>query len=350
MGGDVIVRLPAAVVPIEGRRREAFAGREFKLDPGFIRIGLAVRAFHRFGDDAGRVTELERAERHVGGVAGHIAQGAGAVIVPAAPVEGEITIAIFTLSGRTQPEIPIHAGRDFSLRQRVFDTLRPNRTIGPYMDLFHLADDTALDTLHGTAQTVFRRALVAHLRGDLVLSRRLADFTRLIHRVDQRLLHVGMEPTLNRHHGGWSMGMVRGGDYDCIEILLLLEHDAKISVITGIGEFFPQAPGLTIISVAQGDDVFAHDSLGIAVALTTAADHTNLQFAGAIGAHDVRGGHRAQSGQRSRLEEAATAHTVFNHFFHNFITQKSVGSKSTNLSPLRESCLYVFYYPHHRSI
>ncbi len=154
VSGDIIVGLPAAVVPVEGSRGEAFTSREFKFDPGFIRIGLAVGAVYRLGDDAGGVTELQGTERHVGRMAGHVAQCAGAVVVPAAPVERQITIAVFALGGRSQPEVPVQTGRNFSLRQRVFDPLGPNRTVGPDMDLADGADNPGLDALDGAAQTV----------------------------------------------------------------------------------------------------------------------------------------------------------------------------------------------------
>jgi hypothetical protein len=146
------------------------------------------------------------------------------------------------------------------------------------MDLLDLADDTALDTFDSAAQTVFRGALVAHLCGDLVLGCGFADFARFVHGMHERFLHISMETALNGHHGGRSVVMIRSGDYDCIEILFLLEHNAIIFVVAGIGEFFPQTLGLAIICIAQSDDILAHDPFGIAITLTATAITPILSF------------------------------------------------------------------------
>ena len=103
--GDFFIRFPAAIVPVEGHRSVFLAGREFKFQAGLVRIGLlvagirlflAVSDVHQFlSDNAGRITEFQSAERHIAGMASHIAQSACTKVEPAAPVERQITFAVF---------------------------------------------------------------------------------------------------------------------------------------------------------------------------------------------------------------------------------------------------------------
>ena len=186
------------------------------------------------------------------------------------------------------------------------------------MDFLDITDHTGLDTFHGAAQTCLGGTLVTHLGSHFVLSGSLADLAGFIHRVDQRLLHEGVQTSLDRHHGGRSMVVVRSGNGHRVEIFFLLEHDAVIFVVTSIGAFLSQISGAAIVSVTKGDDIFAHQSFRVTSTFTTAANDTNFQFAGSARAHDIGGRHCAQGCQRGCFEEVATAHhTVFIGFFHN---------------------------------
>ena len=77
-------------------------------------------------------------------------------------------------------------------------------------------------------------ALVAHLGDDLVLAGRLGDGAGLEHRVRQRLLAVDV--LAGPHHGHRDRGVrvVRRGDDDGVDVLLLLEHLAEVEVELGL--------------------------------------------------------------------------------------------------------------------
>src|ERR1035437_7873582 len=75
----------ASIKPPEGHGRLALASRELKADFGFERVGFLVNG-RALGFDFHWVAELERAEGHVDGMAGHVPEGAGAEILPPAPV------------------------------------------------------------------------------------------------------------------------------------------------------------------------------------------------------------------------------------------------------------------------
>src|SRR5947208_3263790 len=79
----------SAVIPRECQRDEALSRGKFESDFGLERVSLLVDA-GRLRLNFDRVSELERAEGHIGGVAGHVAQCAGAEILPTAPGKGVI--------------------------------------------------------------------------------------------------------------------------------------------------------------------------------------------------------------------------------------------------------------------
>ena len=85
---------------------------------------------------------------------------------------------IFYFGCRTEPVVPVEPlGRGLRLG-RVGDALRPDGAVRPHVHLAHRPDDAAPDDLDRLAQTVVRRALVAHLRDDAVLGRRLGQPSR----------------------------------------------------------------------------------------------------------------------------------------------------------------------------
>jgi len=85
-GCDFFRGLVAAVKPPEAERRQAFTSGKLKTD-------FRVSGVHFFGHpgglglNLGRIAQLERAEGPVDCVAGHVAQRAGAEVLPAAPSE-----------------------------------------------------------------------------------------------------------------------------------------------------------------------------------------------------------------------------------------------------------------------
>src|ERR1035441_2627043 len=79
----------APIEPPECHRRLAIAGGELEANLRLERVSFLVNP-RGLGLDFHRVTELERAEGHVDGMAGHVPQGPSAKILPPAPVERQI--------------------------------------------------------------------------------------------------------------------------------------------------------------------------------------------------------------------------------------------------------------------
>src|SRR5581483_1955441 len=59
-------------------------------------------------------------------------------------------------------------------------------------------------------------------------------------------------------------------DHDGLDVFLLLEHDAEIVVLGGLGKAFEGLAGAAFVDVAQGDDVFRLRQ-GVEIAATPAA-------------------------------------------------------------------------------
>ena len=93
------------------------------------------------------------------------------------------------------------------------------------------ADGAGLEPLLHQAQALFGVALVAHLRDDLVLPRRLGQRPGLADGARQRLLHVDVLAQLHRGHRDQGVRVIRRGDEHRVDVLLLLEHHAVVLVL-----------------------------------------------------------------------------------------------------------------------
>src|SRR6185369_17681511 len=116
-------------------------------------------------------------------VARHIAQRAAAEVEEAAPVERIVETAASAAAGTSgsrsrrvrprlrdpQPQVPIECRWRSRFRRSLGDSLRPDRTIGPGVDFGYIADLAGPDDLRRDPRAVIRVALVAHLRGNLIL-------------------------------------------------------------------------------------------------------------------------------------------------------------------------------------
>src|SRR5947199_275825 len=102
----------SAVVPGQLHGWQVPAGRETVSDDGSERVGFLIHS--RGGRlHAEWMSQLERAEHGVEGVASDVAQSTGPKVPPTAPFEGQIGGVIRARRRRAQPEIPIESVRDF---------------------------------------------------------------------------------------------------------------------------------------------------------------------------------------------------------------------------------------------
>src|SRR5262249_7134058 len=207
-------------------------------------------------------------------MASHIAQRAGAEILPTAPHKRMIYSALATAFASavcsisfgpsrpvrtfwrgSKPEVPIERRRNRILARRPVHALRPNRSIAPNMHLANRADNTRLDNLDCPPQTIFGAALVAHFGRDTTFFRQLAQQPRFINRLRQWLLAINMFAHFDGHRGDNSVQMVRSRDDDGVERLFSFQHLAEITIKSSLWVFHARARGTVFVDVANGDYV-----------------------------------------------------------------------------------------------
>ena len=132
-------RQVAAVVPVHRERGAAVELGKLELDLRPLRVAVAVVP-GALGLDRDRVAQVEGHERHVAGVAGHVAQRAGAEVPPAAPGERMIAVAVRPLRRRAEPDVPVERRRAPASIGGPALALRPDRAIGPDVDFLDRAD------------------------------------------------------------------------------------------------------------------------------------------------------------------------------------------------------------------
>ncbi len=98
------------------------------------------------------------------------------------------------------------------------------------MDFAHVADGAGPDVFDGGARVVQGMPLVAHLRGNLGVFGAARELASFFDRPADRLLHIDM---LAQSHGGQGnrcVHVVRRGDHDGVDVLLVLEHIAIVLI------------------------------------------------------------------------------------------------------------------------
>lgn len=331
-----------AVVPGDGHSG-VFAGGHVvdELGPhGGIESGDGAGfGFDLFGDEL-----AEDGEGGVHDVATHVAEGAGAELPPAAPVEGggaggalflfggdwvevELEVGLGGLAG--EPEVPVEIGGAFDelLLNRA---LGPDGAIGPEADFFEGANGTLLDPFFGHALAVHGAALIAHLGDDFGVfgsAVEIADFGDV---VAEGFLDADVLAVLDGVHGGEVVGVIWGGDDDAVDLVRhFVEHLAEVLVELGgggsglggvevvlfalFGGFF-EALG---VDIDHGDDVMIegdHAGVGEAFAVGTDLDEVEALGGGVlaaeeeIGAGEGAGGEAGGGGEEVTAGEGAGAH------------------------------------------
>src|SRR5438105_2008958 len=135
-------------------------------------------------------------------MAGHVAEGAGAEVPPAAPGEGDVGVVIGSFGGGAVPEVPVQRLGDFRPILGPIDALRPDWAIGPDVDFTDDADGAGADDLGPGADAAGGRAVVAHLGGDLMLGGEQLQLARFPDAVREGLLGVDVFAALDGHGAG----------------------------------------------------------------------------------------------------------------------------------------------------
>ena len=237
-----------------------------------------------FGFDDGWVTEFACSEWHVCGVAGHVAERAGAEILPAAPIERVIdALLVGSVRCRAEPHVPIEVCGDRVFTGGSVDSLGPDRAIAPDVDFANIADDAGLNDFDSAAQAVFGAALVAHLSYHLVFAGELAEGSRFVHRMCERLLAIDVFAHLDCQRGSGRVDVIGRRNDDGIDRLAhFFIHFAEVTIELGFWVLFELAGAMIFIRVAEGDDVFACAVVGVTGSFSGGANDGDVDFVSGV--------------------------------------------------------------------
>ena len=212
-------------------------------------------------------------------VAGHVAQRTRTEIPPAAEIPRGIDRVVGTHRRRPDEGVPVerlgHALVVFGTHQ----PLRPDRAVGEGLDLAHLADFAVPYPFADLAHAFGRSALVAHLRGYLVLGGQFGQQTRFVDRVRQRFLAIDVLAGRNGVGRDDRVGVVGRSHHDRIgRFEHLVVHAAVIVVAFGRRVTLEDMLRVFPVDVAQADDVLAFKALQYRSAATADADTQDIEF------------------------------------------------------------------------
>src|SRR5436190_16036636 len=112
-------------------------------------------------------------------------------------------------------------------------------------------------------------------------------------------------------HGCERVKVIGCGDYDTIDIFLLLEHLAEIGVTRRLWELFEDPGGMGSVDVAEGNNVFVFELGDVMAALAAQADAGQVEFLiggdGPIQSQDAAGNDLKGGRAESRARQKATA-------------------------------------------
>ena len=213
-------------------------------------------------------------------VAGHVAEGAGAEVPPAAEVPRGIDGMVRTVRGRSEEEIPVEGLGDLLRLGGTLQALGPDGTVREGLDAGDLADLAVPDPVADLADAFAGSALVAHLGGDAVLRGQLGQKAGLVHGTGERLLAVDVLAGHDRVRGDDGVRVVRGGDHHGIGLIEhLVEHHAPVLVALGVRIALEDVRGILPVHVAEADDFFGLQAAEDAGAPAADTDAENLEFA-----------------------------------------------------------------------
>jgi len=166
-------------------------------------------------------------------VSSHISQSPCSPIDPASPVKRMIEWMVFHLGSRPEKKIPFESLGDWvafsdglskcgiqmilapttpatwlGSRTRTWNSLRPDRPVGPDVNLTYRANYSCLYPLVDTASTIRRVSLISHLCYDTLPAGSFSQNSGLMYRVSQRLLDVDVLAQLHRRLSHNSMCVI----------------------------------------------------------------------------------------------------------------------------------------------
>ena len=287
---------PVSIVPEDVDRAHISPGWEGVFDGGGDGEGLGVAAFlgDHFDTEAWCFNEFQGPVGGVHDVAGHVAEGTGAEVGPCTPIVGGESFVVGAPRGGADPAVPIdafrggHGGEGFG-----HALVGPDGAGGPHVDFFDLTDGTGGDHFAQVAHAVAAVALVAHLGHDTGFFGGVLEQSGFGDGVGEGFLDVDMFSEFHRHVGGGCVGVVGGGDGDCVNFGHALEHVSVVVEALRVGHVARRLGGTVPIHIAKGDNVLAEIKTGanVAGALATRTDGRDIEFfvGGFFPRNDLRG-------------------------------------------------------------
>ena len=277
------LRHQAAVVPVHldfghGHLRHVVASREDELHALCRGSGL-VQQQRRAALHLGRIAQFQPLEHGVQDMAGHVAQRTRTEIPPSAEVPRRIGGVVGTIGSRTDEGVPVHRLGDAHILLGTRQALRPDGTVGEGVHAAHLADLAVPDPFADLAHAFGRCALVAHLRGHLVLVGQLGQQARLVDGVGQRFFAIYVLAGGDGVGGDDGVRVVRRSDHHGIGRLEhLVVHLAVVVELLGRRITFENVVGVFPVDIAQADDVLALQALQHRSAASADADAQDVEF------------------------------------------------------------------------
>src|SRR5213082_3450163 len=116
--------------------------------------------------DGARRGQLQHPEDGIETVLSHVAEGAGAEVIPAAPDEGKVNVVKRTRGRRAKPQVPVESGRNWVRLFGPLDSLRPEGPAGPVLHPAHRSDSAGRVRFALQPRRLRGRVAHGHLRRD----------------------------------------------------------------------------------------------------------------------------------------------------------------------------------------
>ena len=110
-----------------------------------------------------------------------------------------------------------------------------------------------------------------------MLLREFRQAPRLVNRVRQRLLAIGVQAELERHGRGRRVAMVGGAHHNGVQILAL-EHAPEIVVNFCVRKSLFGCRQIVVVDVAERDDVLVRDAVEVIATAIRYADNTDVKI------------------------------------------------------------------------
>ena len=176
-----------------------------------------------------------------------------------------------------QKEIPVKTGWRVVRLGGPVDCLRPDRPVGPVLDLPDRPDDARFDPFPNLSSALTRVALIPHLRHHTPLAGRGGEGAGFGDGPRQRFLAIHVLATLHRLHRDDRVCVVWSRDDHRVDVRFAIEHLTVVGIGCGIG-VLPERPRREPgVDVAECHDVLAAAPLEVGSPSAADADPRDVE-------------------------------------------------------------------------